>query len=41
MKKGPTRTRDFNWDNIQLPECDLNNLADDFTKEHVHETIKS
>jgi hypothetical protein len=41
MKKGPTRSRDFNWDNIPLPECDLSSLAEDFTEGEVHEAVKA
>jgi hypothetical protein len=35
MNKGPHRSRDLNWENICLPECDLCSLADDFTEEVV------
>jgi hypothetical protein len=40
MNKGPHRSRDLNWENIRLPECDLSSLADDFTKDVVHDAIK-
>jgi hypothetical protein len=41
MKIGPRRLRDFSWDNIPLPECDLSSLAEDFTEEEVHEAVKA
>jgi hypothetical protein len=40
MQRGPRRSRDFNWDNINLPGCDLSSLADDFTEKEVHEASK-
>jgi hypothetical protein len=40
MQRGPRRSRDFNWGNINLPGCDLSSLADDFTEKEVHEAIK-
>jgi hypothetical protein len=41
MKKGPTRSRDFSWDNIPLLECDLSSLAEDVTEGEVHEAVKA
>jgi hypothetical protein len=40
MQRGTRRSHDFNWDNINLPGCDLSSLAVDFTKKEVHDAIK-
>jgi hypothetical protein len=40
MQRGPRRSHDFNWDNINLPGCDLSSLAVGFTKKEVHDAIK-
>jgi hypothetical protein len=41
MKRGPRHTRDFNWDIIHPPDCDLSPLGNDITEKEVHEAIKS
>jgi hypothetical protein len=41
MKKGPRRTWDFNWDNMQQQDCNLSCLTEDFSEKEVHEAIKA
>jgi hypothetical protein len=41
MGKGPPRHRDFNWERLSFPTCDLASLGDDFSEEEVLAEIKS
>jgi hypothetical protein len=41
MGRGPPRHRDFNWERLDFPTCDLASLGDEFTEEEVLAAIKS
>jgi hypothetical protein len=39
MRKGNTRTIDFNWDALHFPEPDLTTLRDPFSEEEVRKAV--
>ncbi|XP_020172573.1 uncharacterized protein [Aegilops tauschii subsp. strangulata] len=39
IKKGPRRQRDFNWEGVPTPDCDLSDIGSPFTEEEARRVV--